>query len=135
MKLPGTARLSRFLTQSNHHSGGCATYKAFMPPPDLELSTYHTDDLSDNEIQNVAATHVLPEMAVGRSIYGCADLTVEQYEEKALEVDRDDIPERHTTVTGWPTGNADDKAAHRDIAIDLASAASLKLFPSEMKRR
>jgi hypothetical protein len=44
---PGEAKLSRFIleTKTSKVSGGRANHRAFMPPPDLELSIYNIDDL------------------------------------------------------------------------------------------
>jgi hypothetical protein len=128
------SRLSRFLTQSNHYKGEKATYKAFLPPPDLEFSVFHTDGLEPPEVREVARQHLLPTLQAGRSVYGHADLEVAIYEGQHLTATRDDNPERHTAVTGWPAGTADDKEAHKEIALELADAASLRVFPVTLIR-
>ena len=132
--LNADSRLSRFLTQSNHYKGQRATYKAFMPPPDLELSTYHTDDLDADAIRDLAQTNVLPDIAIGRSIYGHADLPVASYAAQNLTATRDDDPERHTLIAGWPVGTADDKETHKEIALELAELALLRLFNEPLTR-
>jgi hypothetical protein len=134
MTLVNGSRLSRFLTRSNHFKGQKATYRAFLPPGDLRLSTYHTDDLSRNAVRDLAGLHLLPAMIEGTSIYGSADLTVAQYATQNLVATRDDDPERHTSISGWPVGSPEDKEAHKEIALELAELASLSLFETPLKR-
>lgn len=130
--LPPDATLSRFLTYSNHFKAGKATYKAFMPPPDLQLSMFQTDGIAAAEIRALAELNVLSGMSPGRSIYGHADLSVAVLIAQNLQPIRDDDPDRHTSVGGWPEGGADDKEAHKEIALELADAASLHLFDAPL---
>ena len=113
-----SARLSRFLTQSNHFGGGTVKHRAFMPPPDLQLSVYDTTGLENVDIWTLA-DHNIP----GRPMYGRGDISAATVEAEGLRVHRDDTPPRHANITDWPA----EKDAQKEIALALAAAAQLAL--------
>jgi hypothetical protein len=55
-------------------------------------------------------------------LLGRGDLIANDIRRQALQIDRDDIPQRHANIRGWP---ADGKDAQRMKAIELAAAAKL----------
>jgi hypothetical protein len=67
--------LSRFLFQSGHFKSGRATPDAFMPPPDLQLSTFFTRDIINEAIlaigKEVLSTHTRDKL------YGRAEFRVQ----------------------------------------------------------
>src|SRR4051794_38058325 len=48
-----TATLARYILQGSRISGGRVNHRAFLPPEDLELSTYNIDSLSDSDIWDI----------------------------------------------------------------------------------
>jgi hypothetical protein len=113
-----TAKLSRFILQSNKISGDRPNHRAFMPPPDLELSTFNIDDLSDRDIWRIGDA-VRAEQHK-ENLYGRADLLAKSVYDVKLRAVRDDRPPRHVVVVGWP----DDKAQQKNRAQLLAAASS-----------
>lgn len=90
---------------------------AFEPPADLELSTAHVTELTDDEIWSVARLALTPKR---RKIYARADLAVAEYEKKKLTATRDnDLFERHTVVTGWPNPPDPDQRKAQTLALGL----------------
>jgi len=115
---PGWGNLiNRFLTHKNHFAGNRIRRNAFLPPPDLKLSVFFTGGLSDVEIWRLGEIHV------SKKLYGRAELTTADVKEVGLEIDPDNTPERHATVSGWPT----QKSAQILYALKLAEKATLVL--------
>src|SRR5262249_24870196 len=71
-----SATLSRYILESSRISGGKANHRAFLPPPDLELSTYNIDDLAELEIWEIGE-RVRVEQAKDR-LYGRADIVAKR---------------------------------------------------------
>jgi len=115
---PVTAKLSRFILESSKISAGRANLRAFMPPPDLELSTYNIDDLSHQEIWQIGDAVRVEQQK--ETLYGRADLLAKNIYDVNLRAVRDDQPARHVIVVGWP----DDKAQQKNRAQLLAAASS-----------
>ncbi len=115
---PPAARLARFVFASNRITGGSVNLRAFMPPPDLELSTYNTDALTPDEIWRIGeAVRLEQENA---TLYGRADLSAKSVYDVGLRPVRDDRPARHVAIVGWP----EDKASQKNKAQLLAAASS-----------
>jgi hypothetical protein len=97
-----------------------------MPPPDLRLSVFRIRGLEEQEVWTMGRQHVL-EPAVGRqpnaTLYGRAAVLVSAVFETGLQVDPDDTPPRHASITGWP----EDKAEQKSTALELAGSAALRL--------
>jgi hypothetical protein len=100
---------------------------AFEPPPDLELSTAHITELTENEIWSVGRFTLNSKR---RKIYARADLKVADYEKRRLVATRDNDPfERHTVVTGWPNPPDPNERKSQIIAtcLELCHADSLNM--------
>ena len=95
--------LSRFLFQQRHfkRAENRAVPEAFMPPTDLQLSTFLTTGMVAANIWDLGkealTSHPQPRL------YGRADLDVGAVQEQKLKALRDDNPDRHVSVVGWPT--------------------------------
>jgi hypothetical protein len=113
-----TARLSRFILERSKISAGQPNLRAFLPPPDLQLSTYNTDDLALQEIWQIG--DVVRVEQHKETLYGRADLLAQSVYDAKLRPIRDDQPPRHVTVVGWPN----DKAQQKNRAQLLAAASS-----------
>lgn len=115
--------LTRFLLSRSLFSRakGRVKHNAFMPPADLRLSVFRTYDLDEPDIwdlgQRCVAT-VQPE----KGLHGRADVLVSVVLENELQVDPDDVPPRHASITGWP----ESKDAQKMLALELAERASLR---------
>jgi hypothetical protein len=114
---PSTATLSRFILESSRISGGRANYRAFLPPPDLQLSTFNVDNLTADGIWKIGDTIRLQQRK--HELHGRADLLAEAVYALNLRPLRDDHPPRHVVIVDWPT----DKAHQRNKAQLLAAAS------------
>jgi hypothetical protein len=114
---PAAARLSRFILESSRISSGQVNHRAFMPPPDLELSTYNIDDLTTDGIWQIG--DAVRAAQAKETLYGRADLLAHDVYNVKLRPVRDDQPARHVVIIGWP----DDKAQQKSKAQLLAAAA------------
>lgn len=65
----------------------------------------------------------LGEAHVSKKLHGRAELTIADVAEVGLTIDPDNNPERHATVSGWPT----QKSAQILYALKLAERATLVL--------
>jgi len=113
-----SARLSRFILARNRISGRSVNHRAFMPPPDSQLSTFNIDDLASPEIWAIGES-VLLEQPIG-TLYGRADLQAKSVYDNGLRPLRDDEPPRHVVIVDWPA----DKAQIKNKAQRLAEAST-----------
>lgn len=113
-----SALLARYILESNRITGGGANHRAFMPPPDFELSTFNIDNLDSQEIWAIGET-VRAEQKKA-SLYGRADLQAKSVYDADLRPVRDDKPPRHVVIVAWPT----DKAQIKNRAQLLAAAST-----------
>lgn len=98
-------------------SGGKVNHRAFLPPPDLELSTYNTDDLADAEIWQIG-DRIRAEQKKDQ-LHGRADLLAAKVYQIGLRPVRDDQPFRHVVIVDWP-----EKPQHKARAQLLAAAST-----------
>ena len=114
--------LARFLVRSGQFSRtkDCVKPEAFAPPSDGRLSVYRVFKLIASQIFDLAK-----KSRPGANVYGFAEILVFQVREVGLNIDPDNDPPRHATVTGWPDG----KSARLSLCQKLASKALLRLDP------
>ena len=133
--------LSRFIMQERHYRKsalddvkGGARPEAFMPPPDQKLSTFLTTGVIAAEIWSIGRSVL--QTGSRSTMYGRADLSVAVIRENGLRAMRDDHPERHVNVTGWPTLTDKDaeKSAIKSVAQELAAQAILRLLSPPFSR-
>ena len=119
--------LSRFLFQKGYfkRAENRAVQAAFMPPTDLQLSTFLTTGMAAANIWDLGkealASHPPPRL------YGRADVDVGAVQSQKLKALRDDNPDRHVSVVGWPT-YSDGKDRIKIIAQELARSSRLTLL-------
>jgi hypothetical protein len=89
-----------------------------MPPNDLELSTFNTDDLGSTEIWALGEEVRIEGMR--DKLYGRADVSASEVYRVKLRPLRDDHPPQHVLIVDWPS----DKALQKYKAQLLAHAAS-----------
>lgn len=111
-----SAMLSRFILESSRMSGGRVNHRAFLPPPDLELSTFNIDELAETEIWGLG-DRVRNEQRKER-LHGRADLRAQSVYDAQLRPLRDDRPFRHVVIVGWP-----EKPLQKNKAQLLAAAS------------
>lgn len=116
-----SATLARYILERSRISAGTVNHRAFMPPQDLELSTFNIDRLSVDEIWSIG-DRVGAEQASGKTVLGRADLLAKSVYDVDLRPVRDDRPPRHVVIVGWP-----EKAHHKAKAQLLAAASKLVL--------
>jgi hypothetical protein len=128
-------RLSRFLLQSNwfNRAQNCVTARAFMPPPDRQLSTFLTTEVAESEVWQIGKSVLVDHPRPDASLYGRGYLTIGALRELKLKALRDDMPERHTCVLGWP--DPTDKDREKMLAQELARASVLILLPQPLQKR
>ncbi len=100
--------------------------RAFMPPPNLELSVFRIENLSDPEIWKIGFKQVINKMKQPKILRGRADIQAINILEANLQIDPDNTPPRHANITSWP----DQKEEQKSIAQELAAKASLNLYAS-----
>lgn len=107
-------KLARFIRHSNQFSKKSKIIKssAFLPYPHLELSVFGITGLSEEEIWDIG-NNVLP------SNKGRGDILTIIVEKIGLNIDKNNIPPRHTNIIGWP----DEKSKQKLYAEKLALAA------------
>ena len=120
--------IARYITTKRWYSREKNVVKpqAFMPPPDLRLSVFRIDNLSEPEIWKIGFTKVIGKMNQPRTLHGRADIQALNILEINLQVNPDNIPPRHANIIGWP----ELKEEQKSIAQELAAKASLRLHTS-----
>jgi len=97
-------------------------YKAFIPPPNGQMSIYRIDELEDATIWELAREYVEPQY--GKRALARADTSAEKVFAESLSIVPNVDPHpRHAEMTGWPS-NED---AKQMIAVTLADDAKLIL--------
>lgn len=122
--LEASDRLSRFLIQSNQFSARGVSYRAFIPPSNLELSVFHTTGQSDAEVWTTGRIHVADPR--GRRPYGRADIEVVEMFSRGLRTRLDEPPPQHWVAEGWSCC----KDEQLDLAHELAASSRLVLLGS-----
>jgi hypothetical protein len=115
---PPATQLTRFILESSRITSGKVNHRAFMPPRDLELSTYNIDDLTPDDIWRIA--DAVRGAQAKASLHGRADLLAQDVQAVGLRPVRDDQPPRHVVIVGW----TDDKVQQKQKAQLLAAAAA-----------
>lgn len=113
-----TVTFARYLFQSNQVRGGIVTHRAFMPPPDLQLSMFNVFGLLSNAIWDLGEK-VRSERGQPKLI-GRADLGVPAILPTGLWIVKDEPPHRHVVLVGW---DPVDKAKRKAKAQQLAARA------------
>lgn len=108
-----------------------ATYKPFMPEKGTglyETSVCRKTNVSEERIWELAKTLRLPKVAIAR-----VDLGVAVIHESNLKANAAPVPAKnyheHSVIVGWPLGD-EEKAKHKEIAINLAAEAKVIKVPS-----
>ena len=121
--------LGRYLTEKAYFSviKNAVLPKAFMPPPNLELSVFRIDGLRLEQIWEMGERQVLatmPKSVAGtKRINGIADIKVYKVQQLDLNVQPTASPPRHANICGWP----EEKERQKSIAQELAAEAEMKL--------
>jgi hypothetical protein len=115
-----------------HYSKSHMRPAAFMPPPDMRLSVFVVDGMTDSEIHAHGLIHAVrpgppptPPRAFGK-IAAEAILNQVSVPSVKLSVYRDDDPPLHAVVIGWPS----EKSEQMLIAQELAAVAAPPCFPA-----
>ena len=134
---PASATIARFLLDSRklNKPKTRANHRAFMPPPDLRLSTFNVDGLEPAGIwaigERVLSTSPQP------TLHGRADVSVAVVKSLKLRAVRDNDPIRHVSVVNWP--ELEDakarKAAHKAKAQKMAEKSSFRPYDVEPRRQ
>jgi len=127
-EINGQETIARYITSKNWYSRKKNIVKpqAFMPPPDLILSVFRIDNLSEPEIWKIGFEKVISKMNQPRNLHGRADIQALNIVENNLQIDPDNTPPRHASIIGWPGL----KEERKSIAQELAAKASLSLHTS-----
>ncbi|MBD3287590.1 hypothetical protein GF337_02200 [candidate division KSB1 bacterium] len=121
--------LGRFILNKRYIRSSNNTVKlaAFMPARDLDLSVYRTKGLNEESIWKLAIDNIISKMSEPKTLHGRAEITPSIVYSNNLEIDPNNIPQRHANITKWPAENHEQKM----IAMNLAQEASLKLRQPE----
>ena len=93
-------------------------------PRNGNLSAFRIGTITESEIWEIGKDI---EIKREQELYGRADILIKIVLDNNLGIDIDDSPKYHVNILGWPTD--DDKDRIKDIAMELASKAELKLLP------
>jgi hypothetical protein len=111
---PRVSRLARFILESRKLSAGVVNHRAFLPPPDLELSTFNIDSLADEGVWRIGED---VRRESGRAdLLGRADFLASAAYDTGLIPLRDDRPPRHVVIVGWRPDKADQKIKAQRLA-------------------
>jgi hypothetical protein len=83
-----------------------------------KLSVFRIDKLQEHLIWELGRNIIL---APGRNLHGRGDLVACIIFQQDLWIEPDNIPLRHANITGFPL----EKSKQKEIALELASAATL----------
>jgi len=116
--------LARFILDRGSFSPANNTVKkgAFMPNPSGELSVFVITTWTEEKIWQVGQDAVANPRQ--KTLKARGDVPVSVVLENGLTIDLDNTPPGHANVLRWP-----DKSEQKAIAIKLAQAAKLVLFP------
>lgn len=125
----GAESIVRFMTQSSHFSRVHAVVKqaAFLParyPVETSVSRIEARE------QDILEAWARSGISHGK-LYGVAHLTASEVREIGLEVVASEPPHRHAAIVSWPShihDSAAEKSQHKELALMLASKASLLLL-------
>lgn len=115
------ARLSRFLFTRNHLNPG-QRFRAFLPPTDLKLSVFDTEEMGEPDIWEMARRESEER---DQTLYGRADVQTAGVHKVGLRVVLAEPPPRHRHIEGWPS--ADQKEDQKGLAMELAALS--QAFP------
>jgi hypothetical protein len=110
-----STRLSRFLFTRNHLNPG-QRFRAFLPPTDLNLSVFDTEQMRESEIWGLANRESAER---NQTLYGRADVQAASVQKVGLRVVIAEPPPRHRHIQGWPP--ADQKEDQKGLAMELAA--------------
>lgn len=118
--------LARFITSSKwFRSNQTVRQDAFIPYPYPDLSVTRHKSLSEREIWKIGQ-----EISDARpaTLYGRADISVEDIRKQKLTVESRPVPENlnHACILGWPA----DKPAQKILALELAAGARFVQKPT-----
>lgn len=123
-RLQPSEPLARFLLTKGHfyRERSAVHRKAFVPDKDNTVSVFRVQGLPEAKIRELA----IREISSGRglTIYGRAQLSVQDASPPPLRVLPSPPPPRHASIEGWPVNNKD---ALMDLQNVLASASELIL--------
>lgn len=111
----------RFLTSSGHFSvvNDYVKTNALMPPRSGELSVFAFLGATDDEKTALAC---LVARTSSRKVYGWGEFLASAVYQLDLSIKRDNKPERHANVVGWP----EEKDRRQMLASELAEACTLQ---------
>lgn len=120
--------IARYITSQRWYSRQKDIVKpqAFMPPPNLKLSVFRIDNLSEPEIWKIGIKKVINKMNKPTNLHGRADIQALKIFDSNLQIEPDNTPPRHANIIGWP----ELKEKRISIAQELAAKASLSLHTS-----
>lgn len=109
-----------FGTEPIHPAKGEVLASAFMPPKDLQLSTFHIDGLTEQDVWAIGEKNAAGPLK--KPLYGRGDIRGSNIP-GSLAAKLNDDPPRHVTVSGWPV----EKERQKEMALKMALAATLVL--------
>jgi hypothetical protein len=120
--------IARYITSQRWYSRQKDIVKpqAFMPPPNLKLSVFRIDNLSEPEIWKIGINKVINKINKPTNLHGRADIQALNILGNNLQIEPDNTPPRHANIIGWP----ELKEKRISIAQELAAKASLSLHTS-----
>lgn len=123
-KISGTEPISRFIVEKKYYrADGTARHNSFMPSREGETSVYRTQDLKEDEIFEIGSTYVAEKR--NKPLKGRADIQASHVFDQSLNIlPQPEVHDRHCSIVDWP----EDKSKIRQIAVELAEKATLKLI-------
>ena len=116
----------RYAVEGKRVTEDQAKPKLFEPTRTGELSTFDVGGLSCKEICELGIP-VAKERK--KNLHGWGEISCKQIKEAGIEIDRDNDPERHVTIRGWPMTPEDRKLKQLQLAR-IAYAVKLD-FPAK----
>ena len=119
--------LSRFLISKKQFSKTKNLVKpsAFLPPKNLHLSVFRTENLPNKTIWEIGLHKVVNRMNPPRTFYARADFLAAIAISLQLQIVSDNKPIRHANIVGWP----EEKSKRKEITLEIAADSNLKLNP------
>jgi hypothetical protein len=119
-----SARLSRYIFTRNHLNPG-QRFRAFLPPPDLKLSVFETEQLAEAAVWQVAQDECKDRP---QTLFGRADIISGKVYNVGLSVARAEPPPKHRHIEGWPP--FEQKQDQKALAMTLGNDATIVALPS-----
>lgn len=115
MSVRAQGLLARFAMESGRLTKNSVKPKLFEPNRNGELSVYCVEGLHCAEIRRIG-DNVVAQIGNKKRLRGWGEVDQKVVDEVNLRIERDDTPERHANIVGWPKEAPERKLRQQELA-------------------